>query len=134
MRQVAKGRFLVVLLLGALMLVACGKETASVEEASVKSTQSAEAGQSDTAVDEAWVKERLARGNEFAQAGEFDKAVEEYRAILEEEPGNVSALSNLGVVYYHIGQLDQAISWYEKALEIAPQDAGTHSNLAAAYV
>jgi Flp pilus assembly protein TadD len=80
------------------------------------------------------VKEHFDKGNELAQAGEFDKAIEEYQAVLQEEPNNVSALTNMGVAYYNTGQLDQAIAQYQKALESAPNDADIHSNLAAAYV
>lgn len=79
-------------------------------------------------------EEHFKKGNEFAQAGEFDKAIAEYQAVLKADPNNVSALTNLGVVYYNAGDLDQAIAQYQKALQIAPNDADIHSNLAAAYV
>jgi tetratricopeptide (TPR) repeat protein len=83
---------------------------------------------------DAAVKEHFASGNELARTGEFDKAIDEYKAALQEEPNNVSVLTNLGVAYYNTGQLDEAIAQYEKALETAPDDADIHSNLAAAYV
>jgi tetratricopeptide (TPR) repeat protein len=92
-----------------LMLAACGGETTTVEE-------------------------HFQQGNEYAQNGEFDKAIAEYEAVLDKEPDNVSALSNLGVVYYNTGELDKAISQYEKAIDLSPEDADIHSNLAAAYV
>lgn len=80
------------------------------------------------------VEERFKKANEFAQQGEFQKAIAEYEAILQEDPDNVSVLTNLGVAYYQVGQLDNAIAWYQKALSLAPKDADIHSNLAAAYV
>lgn len=79
-------------------------------------------------------EEHFRRGNELIQAGELEKAIDEYKSALELEPGNVDALTNLGVVYYNLGQLDDAVEQYSKALEIAPDDADIHSNLAAAYV
>jgi Flp pilus assembly protein TadD len=80
------------------------------------------------------VEEHFQKGNELVQAGEFEQAIAEFEAVLEKEPENISALSNLGVVYYNLGRLDEAIAQYQKAIELAPQDADIHSNLAAAYV
>jgi Flp pilus assembly protein TadD len=78
--------------------------------------------------------EHFQKGNEAAQAGDYEQAIVEFEAVLEKEPENVSAMSNLGVVYYNLGRLDEAIEQYQKAIEIAPEDADIHSNLAAAYV
>jgi len=100
---------LALFLVAALALAGCGAEPMSAEE-------------------------HFKKGNEFAQAGEFDKAMAEYQAVLKADPNNVSALTNLGVVYYNAGNLDQAIAQYQKALQIAPNDADIHSNLAAACV
>lgn len=80
------------------------------------------------------VEEHFAKGNEFTQAREYDKAIAEFEAALKRDPKNVSAMSNLGVVYYHLGRLDEAIAQYQKAIELAPEDADIRSNLAAAYV
>jgi serine/threonine-protein kinase len=87
-----------------------------------------------TATTSLTAEEHFRRGNELIQAGELEKAVDEYKRALEMEPGNVDALTNLGVVYYNLGQLDDAVEQYSKALEVAPDDADIHSNLAAAYV
>jgi Flp pilus assembly protein TadD len=78
--------------------------------------------------------ERFEQGNEYAQQGEFEQAIAEYEAVLEAEPDNVSAMTNLGVALYNVRRLDEAIAQYQKALEIAPNDADIHSNLGAAYV
>ena len=80
------------------------------------------------------VEDHFAKGNEFTQAGEYDKAIVEFEAALKKDPKSVSAMSNLGVVYYHLGRLDEAITQYQKALELSPGDADVRSNLAAAYV
>ena len=73
-------------------------------------------------------------GNELARAGEFEKAIAAYKTVLEADPENVSALTNLGVAYYSTGNLEDAIASYMEALEISAQDADIRSNLAAAYV
>jgi tetratricopeptide (TPR) repeat protein len=78
--------------------------------------------------------EHFQKGNEYAGTGDFENAITEYEAVLELEPDNVSAMTNLGVAYYNTGQLDQAIAQYQNALGLAPEDADIHSNLAAAYV
>jgi superkiller protein 3 len=80
------------------------------------------------------VEEHFAKGNEFTRAGEYEKAIAEFEAALKKDPKNVSAMSNLGVVYYHLERLDDAITQYQKAIELAPKDADIRSNLAAAYV
>ena len=79
-------------------------------------------------------EERFAQGNEYAKGGQLDEAIAEYEAVLEAEPENVSALTNLGVVYYQKGDLDTAIDHYVRAIGISPEDADIHSNLAAAYM
>jgi superkiller protein 3 len=80
------------------------------------------------------VTERFEQGNEYARQGDFEQAITEYEAVLEAEPDNVSAMTNLGVALYNVGRLDEAVAQYQDALEIAPNDADIHSNLGAAYV
>jgi len=111
-------KLLVVFLVAPLVLsglVACGGDTTPTPEPAA-------------------VRERFQKGNEYAQAGDFEKAIVEYQAVLEADPENISALTNLGVAYYSIGKLDEAIAQYDKAIELAPEDADIRSNLAAAYV
>ena len=84
--------------------------------------------------DTAFIKEHFEKGNELAKAGDFEKAIGEFEAVLEVNPSDASARSNLGVVYYNLGRLDEAIEQYQKAIEAAPKDGDLHSNLAAAYV
>lgn len=79
-------------------------------------------------------EEHFQKGNEFTEAQEYDKAIVEFEAALNEDPEHISAMVNLGVVYYQVGRLDEAIEQYQKAIELKPEDADSHSNLAAAYV
>jgi Flp pilus assembly protein TadD len=113
--NIPKGRALgLVCLCIGIALAACGSTTPTERSSSAE--------------------DHFVQGNEFSQAGEFEKAVEEYKKVLELEPQDIDALSNLGVAYYNLAQLDEAIEQYSKALELAPRDADIHSNLAAAHV
>src|SRR6478752_9993449 len=62
-----------------------------------------------------------AAGKNFQQ-GNFRAAGKQYQQILAEDPNNVEALSNLGVVYVRGGDLRSAESTLEKALAIAPDN------------
>jgi len=116
-----------------LTLATCGTATPSQEVTPLvpDATSSSPTGEGPTASP---AQEHFRQGNEYSQAGEFEQAAEEYRKVLEIEPQNVDAMTNLGVAYYNLGKLDEAVAQYGKALEIAPKDADIHSNLAAAYV
>jgi len=64
---------------------------------------------------------------------DYDKAEQGFQAVLKQEPRNVSALGNLGVVYSRIGRSDQAIEVYRRALEVSPDDEAILLNLGLAY-
>ena len=87
-----------------------------------------------TATPKISAEQHFQQGNGYMQSGQFDKAIPEFEAVLQIQPEQVSALTNLGVAYYNVGRLDDAIAQYQKALAVAPGDADVHSNLAAAYV
>lgn len=76
----------------------------------------------------------MAAGDSGKATDELNKAIAAFEAIVAQDPGQVSARTNLGVAYYNVGRLDDAIAQYEEALKLAPNDADIHSNLAAAYV
>jgi tetratricopeptide (TPR) repeat protein len=56
------------------------------------------------------------------EQGKFRTAEKQYQTILTEEPRNLDALSNLGVVYFRIGKIRSAESMLKRALAIAPND------------
>jgi len=116
-----------------LTLITCGTATPSQEVASPlpDATSASPLVEGPEPIS---AEEHFRQGNEFSQAAEFEQAAEEYRKVLELEPQNVDAMTNLGVAYYNLGKLDEAVEQYRKALTIAPSDADIHSNLAAAYV
>src|SRR5207244_8107743 len=62
-----------------------------------------------------------AAGKNFQQ-GNYRAAGKQYQQILAEDPNNLEALSNLGVVYVRSGDLRSAESTLEKAVAIAPDN------------
>jgi Flp pilus assembly protein TadD len=59
----------------------------------------------------------------------YRTAEKQYKTILEKDPDNLDALSNLGVVYFRSGQTATAESTLKKALAIAPNDASVLTTL-----
>jgi len=62
-----------------------------------------------------------AAGKNFQQ-GNYKGAEKQYQQILAEDPNNLDALSNLGLVYVRSGNLRSAESTLEKAVAIAPDN------------
>ena len=56
------------------------------------------------------------------EQGKFRTAEKQYQTILAEDPRNLDALSNLGVVYFRTGKMRSAESTLKKALAMAPND------------
>jgi tetratricopeptide (TPR) repeat protein len=59
----------------------------------------------------------------------YRTAEKQYQTILEKDPNNLDALSNLGVVYFRTGQIETAESTLKKALAIAPNDSSVLTTL-----
>jgi Flp pilus assembly protein TadD len=59
----------------------------------------------------------------------YRTAEKQYQTILDKNPNNVDALSNLGVVYFRTGKIGTAESTLKKALAIAPNDASVLTTL-----
>jgi len=56
------------------------------------------------------------------QQRKYQTAEKQYQTILEKDPNNLDALSNLGVVYFRSGKTQSAESTLKQALIIAPND------------
>jgi Flp pilus assembly protein TadD len=56
------------------------------------------------------------------QQRKYQTAEKQYQTILEKDPNNLDALSNLGVVYFRSGKTRAAESTLKQALAIAPND------------
>jgi Flp pilus assembly protein TadD len=56
------------------------------------------------------------------EQGKYRTAEKQYQTVLTQNPKNLDALSNLGVVYFRTGKIRSAESTLKKALAIAPND------------
>lgn len=67
-------------------------------------------------------------------AGDLVTAERGFQAVLRQEPRNIAALSNLGVIYSRTSRADQAIAAYKRALQISPDDKAILLNLGLVYL
>ena len=78
-------------------------------------------------------QQELARAVKLHQAGDLEGATRAYEAVLQAQPENVVARSNLGAVYSRQGRYQDAIEQYMQALALDRQNPGIRFNLALAY-
>jgi tetratricopeptide (TPR) repeat protein len=71
----------------------------------------------------------FARAVQLQQAGDREGAVAAYQALLQTQPTNVQARSNLGVVLAQLGRYQEAIDAYRAALAQAPNEPKVRLNL-----
>jgi len=74
--------------------------------------------------------ERAAR---FLRNQDLPGAEQEFLKILRQDPKQVTALHQLGLVYFQTGRVRQGIEQMEKAQALNPQDASLNFDLALAY-
>ena len=67
----------------------------------------------------------------LARQGKHDEAIAAYREVLESEPDNASAFSNMGFLLANQGQTAEAVACYRRALEIDSGNAVANLNLGA---
>ena len=67
-------------------------------------------------------------------AGDTEGAERGFQAVLRQEPHNVAALSNLGVIYSRTSRGDLAITTYKRALQESPNDKAILLNLGLVYL
>lgn len=78
-------------------------------------------------------KRLYARALKMQRNGKLDEATELYRQVLEQEPRNIQALNNLGVVHLKMKRYRRAIIRFNEALTIQHDYADAHYNLACLY-
>ncbi|HBF42950.1 MAG TPA: hypothetical protein DDW42_04850 [Desulfobacteraceae bacterium] len=61
--------------------------------------------------------------------GEKEKAIEGYRKIIEMDPMNIEAHTNLGVIYKDMGKLRQAVKEFQMVISMYPRHEKAHNNL-----
>jgi superkiller protein 3 len=67
-------------------------------------------------------------------AADYQSAERGFQSVLRQEPRNVAALSNLGVIYSRTSRADDAIAVYRRALELSPDDKALLLNLGLVYL
>ena len=75
----------------------------------------------------------VARAKTFFEQGKLGDAERAYKEILTDDPNNLYALSNLGVVHYKTGKMPQAEKMLVKAVAIAPRDFFANCTLGIVY-
>jgi Flp pilus assembly protein TadD len=68
------------------------------------------------------VQQMVRIAQENIEEGKYRAAEKQYRKILETDPNNLDALSNLGIVYIRTGRVRSAESTLKKARALAPND------------
>ncbi|HLH03220.1 MAG TPA: tetratricopeptide repeat protein [Bryobacteraceae bacterium] len=67
-------------------------------------------------------------------AGDYAAAEHGFEQVLQQEPNNVSAIGNLGILYARTDRLGKAIALYRRALRLSPNDEPILLNLGIAYL
>jgi superkiller protein 3 len=67
-------------------------------------------------------------------AGDYEAAERGFQSVLRQQPGNIAALSNLGVIYSRTSRADEAIAVYRRALKLSPDDKAILLNLGLVYL
>jgi tetratricopeptide (TPR) repeat protein len=79
-------------------------------------------------------KEVFERAASALAAADYPAAERGFQAVLRQQPRNVAALSNLGVIYSRTSRADQAITVYRRALQVSPDDTAILLNLGLVYL
>ena len=74
----------------------------------------------------------LARARDLVQSGRIGEAIAQYSEVLVENPQNLRAHNNLGILFDELGQHDTAVEHFEAALEVEPENVEVLTNLASA--
>jgi Flp pilus assembly protein TadD len=67
-------------------------------------------------------------------AGDYGAAEQGFQAVLRQQPNNVGAIGNLGILYARTNRTDQAIAEYQRALRLSPNDEAILLNLGIVYL
>ncbi len=67
------------------------------------------------------------------QAVDYEKKEEQLKGVLVKNPGNISAWTQLGHVYFDTNQFPKAIEAYEKSLSLEPKNPDVLTDLGIMY-
>src|SRR5438105_11886297 len=80
------------------------------------------------------IQQIFARAEQALRTGDYIAAESGFRRVLQDQPSNIAALGNLGVVYAHTHRYARAVEIYRRALRISPRDQDVLLNLGLAYL
>jgi tetratricopeptide (TPR) repeat protein len=63
----------------------------------------------------------------------IERTMQHYKAVIKQDPDNVDAYNDLGVVYFSKGMTDEALKYYHAALERNSDYSNVYFNLGEAY-
>ena len=75
----------------------------------------------------------LQRGILYDLLGQDSLAMEDYKHVLQFQPNNFRALTNLGTFYGQMHQFKKSIYYFNRALKVNPKAAAAYSNRGLAY-
>ena len=104
-----------------------GKLTAAVKAPTPPG--SARAPDPSTGTESPLVRSLLADARAAIVQQDLETAASKFQSVLAQDPGNATALSSLGVVYYRQSRLDEAEESLRKAVAVAPNDSQARSVL-----
>jgi len=73
-------------------------------------------------------------GNIYARQGLFEEAISWYKMVLEKDPANGKALSNIGICYRYMEDYSKAEEFLLKAIESNPQQSLYYANLSKTFL
>jgi tetratricopeptide (TPR) repeat protein len=72
-------------------------------------------------------------GEAYFLAGEWQQGQEWFLKLVEVDPANVHAWTDIGTSHYNLGRPEEAKVAWQKALELAPEDPQLHYNMGFLY-
>jgi Flp pilus assembly protein TadD len=77
-------------------------------------------------------EKQLARARGLVKIGRIPEAIEQYQAVLADNPDNLKAYNNLGVLYDELGRYELAVEHFQSALSTDPENVEVLTNHARA--
>jgi len=72
-------------------------------------------------------------GEAYFLAGEWQQGEDWFLKLVEVDPANVHAWTDIGTSHYNLGRTEEAKAAWQKALELAPNDPQLHYNMGFLY-
>jgi tetratricopeptide (TPR) repeat protein len=72
-------------------------------------------------------------GEAYFLAGEWQQGYDWFLKLVEVDPANVHAWTDIGTSHYNLGRTEEAKAAWQKALELAPNDPQLHYNMGFLY-